>query len=180
MADTPVNLHALALVAIQAATTKLASGGSVQAWTADMERILARAHTAAAIAGIAERAGVKPNDGLFKGLSKAERAEVKAAVKTQLDYLKGFAAAVKAGQLSSAQVAARAALYAGATRATYYGQRYPGLPFYPTQGSECMANCKCSWEPEDATTYHWTLHTAEHCPTCERRASNNPYRLEAA
>lgn len=124
MADTPVNLHALALVAIQDATQRLADGGSVQAWQRAMEQILARAHTAASIAGIAERAGVPPNDKLFRGLSRAERADIKAAVAAQLEYLSGFVDAVKAGQLSPAQIAARAALYAGATRQTYYAQRW--------------------------------------------------------
>lgn len=178
MADTPVNLHALGRVAIQEATQRLAVGGPVDRWEQEMARILAREHTAALIAGTAERAGVPVNAGLFRGLSRAERAELNATVKAQLDYLRRFADDVRAGRLSPAQIAVRAELYAGPTRATYYRSRYIGLPFYPTEGSECMANCKCSWVPR-GDGYYWTLGTAEHCPTCESRAAQNPYQVTA-
>ena len=168
MADTPLNLHALALDAIHQLDF------SKPGWSRAMEGIIARAHTAAAIAAIADRAGVKPSEGLFRGLSRIERAEIKAIVKAQLAYLKGFVAA--APNLSEAQIAARAALYAGAVRGTFWKQRYTGLPFYPTEGSECMVNCKCSWRQQGAD-YYWTLHAAEHCPTCINRQSGNPYQV---
>lgn len=140
-----------------------------------MEAALVKGHTAAVLAAAAERAGVRPDSGLFKGLSKAERADIRQAVQAQLQYLKGFLAA--RGDMSEAAIRARAAMYAGSIRATFYGARYPGLPFYPGQGTECLTNCKCSWE-QQGDEYHWTLHAAEHCSTCESRASGNPYHAE--
>ena len=77
-----------------------------------------------------------------KGLSKAERDDVKARVSAQADYLRGFVQA--APDLSDAQVAQRAVFYLGAVRATYYGARFPGLPSYPGDGqTACKTNCKC-------------------------------------
>ena len=139
MADTPLNLHALALDAIQQLDF------SNPGWARAMEGIIARAHTAAAIAAIADRAGVKPSEGLFRGLSRIERAEIKAIVSAQLAYLKGFVAA--APNLSEAQTAARAALYAGAVRKTFYQVRWGDweIPPYLLPGNQaCMANCGCS------------------------------------
>lgn len=177
MADTPVNLHALGHVAIQDATQRLAAGGSVDRWEQEMARILAREHTAALIAGTAERAGVPVNPGLFRGLSRAERAELNATVKAQLGYLKRFADDVRAGRLSPAQIAARAELYAGPARATYYRSRYIGLPFYPADGgTPCLSNCKCSWREEEGV-YYWQLSASEHCNGCLDREARNPYRL---
>ena len=178
MADAVTRLHALALVEIERASQRLRNSSSVDQWEREMSRIIAREHTAALIAGVAERANVPVNEGLFRGLSRAERNELNATVKTQLDYLSRFADDVRSGDLSSAQIAARADLYAGPLRATYYRNRYIGLPFYPTEGSECQANCKCSWTPRD-DGYYWTLGTAEHCGTCESRAAGNPYQVSA-
>lgn len=168
MADTPLNLHALALDAIQQIDF------SAPGWPKQMEALIARAHTAAALAATADRLNLPVDSGLFKGLSRAERAEIKAIVRAQLDYLKGFVQA--APGLSEAQVKARAALYAGAVRGTFWKQRYIGLPFYPTEGTECMANCKCSWQ-QQGDNYYWTLHAAEHCPTCISREAGNPYQV---
>lgn len=166
MADTPLNLHALMLSAIQAIDfTK-------PGWPRQMEQIIARGHTAAAIAGIAERAGVKPSEGLFKGLSKAERADIKALVKAQLDYLKGFVQA--APDMSPAAIQARAALYAGAARQTYYQSRWGDwdIPDYLLPGNQtCMANCKCriSVKDNDDGTGELTREmggTEYHCDEC--------------
>lgn len=153
-----------------------ALGGSVGAFRRTMAQAIQRAHTAAYIAGTAERLKVSP--AAVRGLSRAERRELQKTVDAQLKYLDGFAADLKAGRLTPAQAQARAALYAGPARGTFYGARYPGLPFYPTQGSECRANCRCSWEEHD-DGYHWALGAAEHCPTCVGRAARNPYRAGA-
>lgn len=144
MADTPLNLHALALDAIQ--QLDFTSPG----WARAMEQIIARAHTAAALAATADRIGVKVDSGLFKGLSKAERAEIKAIVKAQLDYLKGFVAA--SPNLSEAQIAARAALYAAAVRQTFQQVRWGDwdIPPYLMPGNQtCQVNCKCKISVKD-------------------------------
>jgi hypothetical protein len=85
---------------------------------------------------------------------------------------------LKAGRLTMAQATARANLYAGATRGTFEATRYPGLPFYPTEGCECKSNCRCSWE-QKGDSFYWRLSAAEHCPTCQTRAAGNPYTVSA-
>lgn len=158
---------------IAPATQALANGGSIAAWRKAMEQAIRRSQTAAYLAAVKERTGVMP-----KGLSRAERRELDKRISEQLSYLDGFVADLKAGRLSPAQAAARAALYSGATRGTFYATRYQGLPFYPTEGSECMTNCKCSWE-QQGDQFYWRLSAVEHCPTCNQRAAGNPYTVSA-
>lgn len=174
MPVNPDTLRAQPLTLIGPATQALADGGSINAWRRAMEQAIARSQTASYIAATAERLGVRP--AAVKGLSKAERRELQQRIDQQLKYLDGFVADLRAGRLTPAQAAARAALYAGPTRGTYYATRYPGLPFYPTEGSECKANCRCSWR-QDGDNYLWQLGAAEHCPTCQSRAAGNPYRI---
>ena len=140
-----------------------------------MEAALVKGHTAAYLAAAAERAGVKVDSGLFKGLSKAERADIKAAVKEQLDYLKGFIAAKE--DMSEAAIKARAAIYAGSVRATYGRSRYPGLLQYPGDGNtKCLTNCLCSLDERD-DGIHWVLAAAENCEDCQAMAAGGPYRV---
>src|SRR5258707_1948990 len=123
---------------------------------AAMRKAIATAHAAATYAAIKERTGVMP-----KGLSKAERADLKARVAEQLKYYDAFAA--QAGDMSEAGVVARAGMYAGAVRGTYYGARYPGLNQYPCDGStKCLKNCLCSlYERDDGI--HRLLDGGEAC-----------------
>jgi hypothetical protein len=175
----PVNLDTLRaqpLTLIGPATQTLADGGSIGIWRKAMEQAIRRSQTAAYIAATAERLGTSPR--LIKGLSKAERAELDKRIDRQLTYLDGFVADLKASKLSPAQAQARAALYAGPTRATYYATRYSGLPFYPCEGTECKSNCKCSWE-QKGSEFYWRMAAAEHCPTCQTRAAGNPYQVSA-
>ena len=136
-----------------------------------MRRSIATAHTAAYYAGIKERTGVLP-----KGLSKIERAELKKQVAEQLKYYDKFASAAEG--MTEKSIGARAQLYVGAIKATYGHARQPGLPFYPTEGSECMTNCRCSWQDDGDGSYTWVLDAKESCATCLDRASNNPYQVE--
>ena len=170
-ADT---LTTLALDALKGATGALLRGGSSAAWLRAMQAALVKAHTAAFMAGQAERLGV--NVSTLKGLSRAERDDIKQQVAAQLDYLRGFAGALDG--LSEAQIAARAALYAGAVRTTYSRARYPKLPFYPGEGTECKGQCKCSWQDNGDGSYTWVLGASEHCATCQGRAGGSPYRVE--
>lgn len=142
----------------------------------EMEAVITRAHTAATIGGIQDRTRITP-----KGLSRAERAELQAAIVAQRPYLKGFVDDIRKGGMDTEQIKRRAELYAGPVRATYSKSRFPGLPAHPADGStECLAWCKCSWLERDGKFY-WTLGAAEHCPTCLTRASEwRPYRVEAA
>lgn len=172
----PVNLDTLRaqpLTLIGPATDTLASGGSIGAWRREMERAIRLSQTASYIAATAERLGTTPK--AIKGLSRAERKELDARIAEQLRYLDGFVQDLRAGKLTMAQAKARANLYVGPTRGTYFATRYPSLPFYPCEGTECKANCKCSWQ-QRGDSYYWTLSAVEHCPTCQQRAAGNPYQ----
>ncbi len=174
----PVNLDTLRaqpLTLIGPATQTLADGGSISVWRRAMEVAIRRSQTASFIAGIAERLGVPI--GAVKKPSKAERKDLDKRIDYQLKYLDKFAADLKAGNMTMAQAQARANLYAGPTRSTFYATRYPDLPFQPGEGTECKANCKCEWV-EKGGKYYWTLSAVEHCPTCVDRASNNPYEVD--
>lgn len=177
----PVNLDTLRaqpLTLIGPATQTLADGGSIRAWQRAMEQAIRRSQTAAYIAATAERLGVRPT--LITTLSKIERRELEARINAQLKYLDGFAAELKAGRLTMAQAQARADLYSGATRGTFYATRYPGLNAYPGDGgTPCMGNCKCSLEERKDGVY-WVLHPAEHCSGCIDMASGSPYTASSA
>lgn len=153
---------------LQAIAQQAMAGADAKA----IEAILAKAHTAAYLAAVAERSGVTVDSGLFKGLSKAERADIKAAVKTQLDYLKGYLA--ERADMSDAAKAARDAMYAGSVRATFNQARYPGLSQVPGDGqTRCLTNCKCSLDERDDGIY-WVLN-AEGCEDCQEMADGSPY-----
>ena len=179
----PLRLAALTATAISSAPT----GGG---WYAAMERAIAQGHTAAWLAGTAERLGVKPGGALLseRRLSRAERADIKAAVAAQLRYLEGFAAA--RGEMSEAAIKTRAELYALSTQATYHAARWGDweLPFVPCDGSsECLGRCRCSASVADngdgSGVYTWTLGAGEserHCGTCPGRAGDHPVKRRRA
>jgi len=139
----------------------------------DMRKAIAIAHSAATYAAIKERTGVMP-----KGLSRAERNDLKARVAEQLRYYDRFAA--QAGDMSDAAVAARAQLYVGAIKATYGEARYPGLSQYPGDGStQCKVNCGCDLDERD-DGIHWILNEAlENCEDCQSLASGSPYNVQS-
>lgn len=105
-------------------------------------------------------------------------------LKKQYGYLNDFAAEVAAGQLSEAQIAARATLYFNsATQAYFRGitALHDGLdlPAQPGDGSTpCRTNCKCRWIITETPTEWralWRLGDAEHCSVCVERAGTwNP------
>lgn len=180
-------LQTLAAESVGELTHRLLSGNiTPTAWMREMERTIARAHTAATIAGVSERDGFT---GRFRAwaagkvgasaLPKADRQRLEQTIKAQQPYLAKFASDVRSGTLSDAQIQARSDLYAGPVRATYSKTRWSDvkLPAHPADGSTpCLAWCKCNWlEHEDGM--YWTLGTAEHCDECESRASQwSPYR----
>lgn len=180
----PDRIAALLARDIAAITRELLDGGTVANWERRMLEAIARGHAAATIAGTAERLGVAAGSKLLneRNLSRAERDEIKRAVAGQAPYLRNFAADVAAGRLSDAQIAARAGLYAGATRATYYRGRWAGwdlrgLPVPADGGTMCVSNCKCVAYVENGR-WIYELTTAEHCPECLSRAAKSPYPLQ--
>lgn len=173
-------LTTLALDALKGATGALLRGGSSAAWLRAMQAALVKAHTAAYLAGLGERsAGGRVRVWLSKligaqALPKAERETLKGLISAQLDYLRGFAGALDG--LSEAQIAARAALYAGAVRGTYYRTKYPGLGAVPGDGSTpCKSQCKCRLEERDGGIW-WVMGEAEHCSGCAANAAASPYQ----
>lgn len=136
----------------------------------DMRKAIATAHSAAYYAAIKERTGVMP-----KGLSRAERNELKARVAEQLKYYDRFAEQV--GDMSDAAVAARAGMYAGAIKATYFQSRYPGLDTYPGAGAtRCLTRCGCDLDERD-DGIHWVLdESIENCEDCQALAAGSPYQ----
>ena len=147
------------------------ASGEMKKPSRDMRKAIATAHSAATYAAIKERTGVMP-----KGLSRAERNDLKARVAEQLKYYDRFAA--QAGDMSDAAIAARAGMYAGSVRGTYYGARYPGLNQYPGDGNtKCLTNCKCEILEKDDGLY-WELSPVENCEDCQAMAANSPYEAK--
>jgi hypothetical protein len=184
----PDRIAALLAREIAAVTQALVNGGSVDRWERQMADAIARGHAAAAIAGEAERGIIgRGRAALAKWLGervlpKATRDTIKAAVAGQLPYLRKFADDIRAGRLSDVQIAARAALYAGATRATYYQGRNAGwdlrnVPIPADGGTPCVSNCKCVAYEEDGQ-WIYELTAAEHCAGCLERAAKSPYPLQ--
>jgi|SRR6187549_1138229 len=177
----PDRIAALLAREISTATHALVSGGSVDRWERQMLDAIARGHAAAAIVGTAERLGVEAGSKLLneRNLSRAERQAIKDAVAGQLPYLRKFADDVRSGRLSDAQIVARAALYAGATRATWGAARWASvdLPAMPGDGStECLTQCGCAWAFRD-DGYYWERGKNDSCPTCtSREAQWRPWR----
>ena len=122
-----------------------------------------------------------------KDMDPAARAFLAQAIADQVTYLTGFSQDLRREDMSAALMKARAALYAGALKGTYYRARFwPwDLPFVPTEGSECMVNCTCTIDVTEAGDgtglMAWTLgeHAhAETCPTCLDRADKSPFSVK--
>lgn len=143
-------------------------------WEKAMRTILTRGHTAAWLAGTAERLGVKLDSPLLSRarLSRAERQEITAIVEKQIKYLEGFAAAKE--DMSDAAVAARAAMYPGAARSTYYGARWGDweIPEGLMPGAQqCLTRCLCKIHVVEGDGDTGTLvrelgGTEHHCDEC--------------
>ena len=145
-------------------------------WARQMARTIGDGHRDAYRLG----AGVKD-------MSPEARAFLASAIADQVKYLTGFSQDVRSEHMTPALMKARAALYAGALKGTYYRARFwPwDLPFVPTEGSECMVNCTCTIDVTEAGDgtglMAWTLgeHAhAETCPTCLDRADKSPFSVK--
>ncbi len=178
MPTDPARIASLMSDAIASAAQSYADGGSLRAFEKEMASIVARGHMAGWLAGTSERLGVPLDSPLLSQarLSKAERADIKALVNNQLEYLKGFTD--EAGDMSDAAVAARAGLYAGSVKGSYWKSAIDAsLPAYPGDGSsECLGNCGCAWQ-QSGDEYTWVLGKADNCATCAQRAGEwAPYK----
>jgi hypothetical protein len=167
---TPDALIALTTPAVRDATRAYLTSRNAAAYEKAMQQALAKGHTAAAIRGIADRTGIMP-----EGLSRAERDDIKAKLKSEFDFLKSFIAA--APDLSDAEIATRAALYPGATRAMYY-QAFTNnaLPLYPGSCPQCYGRCRCSVDQRDGDWYWNAANDKATCDGCRQRGADwQPY-----
>lgn len=112
-------------------------------------------------------------------MTQADWGRIGNKVRDQYAFLDSFAQQVARGELSQAQIAARARMYVEASSQAYEhgrasGMGAPDLPAYPGDGStQCLANCKCTWrirETDTAWECTWTLGPAEHCDDCVERS----------
>jgi hypothetical protein len=150
-------------------------------WEREMERVIRTAHTAAWLTATAERLGVR-DPGLLKRPTRAERADIDAAVKRQLEYLRGFVAA--RGGMSDAAARARARLYGPAVKSFYYGQRWGDweIPDQLLPGNQrCLGNCLCRGHVKDNGdgTGLWVREmggTEHHCDECPPLAGEHPIK----
>lgn len=185
---TPIgHLADVAAGDIDVLTSKLTSGRiTLPRWQERMAKELADYHTAAYMLGASERLNLPAGSALItrKGLSAAERGDINQAVHAQRGFLDSFARDIDAGDLSPAQIRARAKSYAGSVKATYWQAAAPGLPFYPGQDCQCHTNCHCHWQArpggragERSGEWWWILGPTptEHCDDCRLRADGSPY-----
>lgn len=114
-------------------------------------------------------------------MTQADWGRLGAMIKEQYRYLDGFAAAIGDGQLTEAQIAARAQMYHGSStqafeRGSVLSMGAPDLPAYPGDGStQCLSNCRCHWDVRktvEGWDAYWILDSgAENCPDCLERAA---------
>lgn len=114
-----------------------------------------------------------------KDLSTPARNQVLTTVAEQVDYLNRFADQIAQTGWQEAY-GARALLYAGSVKGTFWRGRTFGLdlPYMPGDGSsECLGNCGCRWDiaydgdPEDLNaTARWVRGKDDSCETCVQRA----------
>lgn len=110
-------------------------------------------------------------------------------VQRQQDYGQRFIAAIKAGTLSPAQVAARSAMYPGAAVTAFsHGQADQlnlDLPIQPGEDCAGGSRCRCSWEidqEENEYRCYWRARDDENtCGICAGHARlYNPYTIVGA
>lgn len=170
-------LAALTLDAIRSATATYLEDGNAARWEKTVASALSRGHQAAYILGAAERLGVSIESGLItpRNLSRAERDTIKASVSEQLDYLKRFIDV--AGDLSDAQIQARADQYALATKQSYW-RGWSGdeeISCTPGDCASCYSRCRCYLDRQE-DGIHWICAEDDRsCPECVERANTWPF-----
>lgn len=149
-------------------------------WQKEMRDSLKRTYTTQYLLGIGGKQQMTPGDyGLIGN-----------RLRPQYKFLRQFARSIQNGEYTVdqvASVAARQQLYAMSSNQMYERARAKSwrvkLPAYPGDGSsDCLTNCKCSWEiveEKGKVKAYWRLSSAEHCPTCTNRAGQwNPLVIE--
>lgn len=99
-------------------------------------------------------------------------------IRAQHEYLRAFAEDVAAGNLSEAQIAARAKLYHGSSVQAYEQGKASAwgvsLPHHPGDGSTpCKSSCRCYVtyaDKPDEVHVTWHISAGEVCSGCKGRA----------
>jgi hypothetical protein len=180
MPADPLKLTALTLSAIEKA------GGDFDA----IRQAVAAGHAAAVWAGVAERSTGPRQFAIARlrelagerALPRADRERLRARLQSELGYLARFAR--EAEGMSPAAFAARAALYAGAVRGTYYEARWGDWEIPDTLlpgNNACLGNCRCTasiTRDNGDGTGVWTriLGGERHCDDCPPLAGDHPVR----
>lgn len=104
----------------------------------------------------------------------------------QLDYLRHFADVIEQSEGDfQAGWKSRAQSYARSIKVPYWrgATKMLPLPAMPGQGSQCLTQCKCSWdiqqlEGDNNYDCYWRMGAAEHCQTCVTRAQEwAPFKI---
>ena len=112
-------------------------------------------------------------------MTPADWGRVGQRVQVQYRYLDGFVNDIVAGNLTDAQIAARARMYVEASSAAFeqgnvLARGAPALPAYPGDGStQCLSNCKCHWRIQETPREWrctWVISPVENCDDCLERA----------
>lgn len=117
-----------------------------------------------------------------KNMTPSDWGRIGRMLRDQYGYLENFSRDIASGNMTAAQIAARAQMYHGSSvqafeRGNAASLGVPRLPAYPGDGStSCMTNCRCHWhivKTEPAWECTWVLdQAAEHCVECVERATN--------
>lgn len=107
--------------------------------------------------------------------------EVKGIVGKQIDHLNGFTDQIEAGDYEDREDAlrARAAMYAGSLKGSYWSGRTEGydLPCVPGACEECYGSCRCDLRIEDDGIYWDCLEDPKSCNSCVERGNTwQPYK----
>ncbi len=170
MPDELRRLLTLLLEDISEQSAALAAGRiTVDAWQQQMSMTLLTGHYAAMMEGRGQ-----------DQLSPQAQALVNRLVGEQLDYINAFADEMDATGWQD-KYGARALLYGGALKATYYKGATYGyeMPHVPGDGSTpCLVNCQCYLEIDEINAeeidvdVYWRLGAAEHCGPCVQRSQD--------
>lgn len=179
--DLPPDLQALIddLAADAARATERLSGdrtaAAVVAWEERMQRLLARGGQAAMVAGSGDET-----------MSPAQSRTVRDYVRAQFEFLDSFKADIVSADDYRPGWVARAQMYAESIKEPYWkgATRMLPLPAMPTQGTQCLTRCGCSWEIEELDDrYHcyWRRGKGKSCQTCHERSERwSPYVIMKA
>lgn len=145
-------------------------------WQAEMERLLARYHTAAYMAG---------QDSAI--LAATDLAWVQQVVASQISFLDNFATIIADSAEFEQGWKSRAIMYAEATQQSFWGGKfaYLPLPSLPGDGTTtCLSRCRCKWHIDEIDAdrgswdAYWRRNAKDSCQICIQRAADwNPLQI---